>query len=137
MTASQRAALRELAHQVLCAETGATAVTRLCQRCGSSTHGRPLALVQSGAAPAVSISYAGDLVAVAWGWAGAVGIDIDHSGPPVDGVDRQTWTRMEALLKAGGGDRQITTIEVPEGYLGTVAGDQVSWRLAGPAAPPA
>jgi hypothetical protein len=121
---------------VLCAKTGATAVTRLCPRCGSSEHGRPLALVQSGAAPAVSISYAGDLVAVAWGWTGAVGIDIEDDGPPLEGIDRRAWTETEAAFKADG-DVPLAALELPDGYVGTVAGDRVSWTLAGPAAPPA
>ncbi len=125
---SARTALRQAAHRVLCAETGATAVTRLCQRCGSSEHGRPLALVPAGAAPAVSISYAADLVAVAWSWTGAVGIDIEDDGPPLDGIDRRAWTETEAAFKADA-DVALTALELPDGYVGTVAGDQVSWRL--------
>ncbi len=85
----------------------------------------------------MSISYAGSLVAVAWSWSGAVGVDIEHDGPPVDGVERLEWTRWEALFKAGPGARHSHSIPTPEGYLGTVAGEDVSWRLVGQAAPAA
>ena len=42
---------------------GEVEVHRLCPRCGSAEHGRPYAV---GASSRVSISYATDLVAVAW-----------------------------------------------------------------------
>ena len=106
---------------------------RLCPRCGSSGHGRPYVVTADGPAPQVSLSYAEGLVAVAWA-DGPVGIDIEDDGPPVDGVDRRTWSRQEALFKADA-EVRTETIEVPEGYVGTVAGTGVSWRLAGPAAP--
>ena len=131
---SSRAHLRALAHEVLCAETGAASVARLCSRCGSAGHGRPLVRMASGAAPAVSISYAGDLVAVAWGWEGPVGIDVEVDGPTVGGVERGVFSTDEALFKAGW-DAPTVTLELPDGYVGTVAGTDVSWRLAGPAAP--
>ncbi|HET6939381.1 MAG TPA: hypothetical protein VFI19_12280 [Nocardioides sp.] len=132
--AMARAALRALAHDLLREATGATAVTRLCPRCGSAQHGRPVALVESGTAPEVSLSYAPGLVAVAWGWAGRVGIDVEEAGPAVDGIDRREWTRREATLKAGGADPQLVELDVPAGYVGSVAGTEVTWRLAGPAA---
>lgn len=138
LASQDRDALRRLAHAMLRKETGASAISRLCGRCGSAEHGRPLALMASdadGPAPAVSISYAGGLVSVAWSWSGPVGIDIEETGPPVDGVDRREWTRREAVFKAGPGDHAVASVEVPHGYLGTVAGSAVSWRLAGPAAP--
>jgi hypothetical protein len=130
-----RAELRELAHALLCAKTGATSVTRLCERCGSSDHGRPLALVSSGVAPSVSISYASGLVAVAWA-DGPVGIDVEDDGPSVDGLDRSGFSRTEARFKAG---TDVPTVELamPSGYVGWVAGTGVTWRLAGPAAPSA
>ena len=126
--------LRELAHALLRAETGAVAVARLCPRCGSSSHGRPSVRVASGSAPDVSISYTTDLVAVAWSDAGAVGIDVEQVGPPIDGLDRQGWTRAEAVFKAGA-EVPTRVIPMPDGYVATVAGTDVSWRLAGPAAP--
>jgi hypothetical protein len=133
--AEQRASLRALAHQVLRLETGADDVRRLCPRCGSADHGRPSVRTTSGTAPAVSISYAGGLVAVAWGWGGPVGIDIEADGPPVGAVDRREFSTAEALFKAGS-DVPTTALELPDGYVGTVAGTGVSWRLAGPEAPP-
>ncbi|MDZ5619686.1 4'-phosphopantetheinyl transferase family protein [Nocardioides bizhenqiangii] len=131
--------LRREAEAILCRETGAEAVARLCPRCGSSVHGRPL--VDGGAH--VSLSYARDLVAVAWSWAGPVGIDVELG-------DRLEWTRLEALLKAGGegiADRLADPVDLPDvptavlpmpdGYVGTLVGQDVSWRLAGPGAPAA
>lgn len=135
MAVTDRAAFRELAHQLLCRETGALRVIRLCPRCGSAGHGRPLVVPAVDPAPEVSLSYAGSLVALAWGWSGPVGIDIEVVGPPVDGLDRPAWTRQEALFKAGPGDHRVESIAVPAGYLGSVAGVDVSWLLAGPAAP--
>jgi hypothetical protein len=132
---ADRLELRSLAHALLCAETGATAVTRLCSRCGASDHGRPMAVMTSGAAPAVSISYASDLVAVAWSRTGPVGIDIEVDGPPLEGIDRGAWTETEAAFKADA-DVPLAALELPDGYVGTVAGRQVSWTLGGPAAPP-
>ena len=90
------------------------------------------------------MSYAEDLVAVAWSWDGPVGIDIATVGPPVGEYgDVRTWTRIEALLKATGEglrrdprdlpDLATREIELPTGYVGNVAGEGVSWRLAGPA----
>jgi phosphopantetheinyl transferase len=128
----ERAALRELAHALLREELGAVGVGRLCPRCGSGDHGRPHVVVPGGAAPRVSLSYAVGLVAAAWA-DGPVGIDIEMDGPPVDGLDRRAWSRREALFKA---DAEVRTavIEVPDGFVGTVAGTGVSSRLAGPAA---
>jgi hypothetical protein len=129
---TDRAELRELAEVVLREELGSVAVRRLCPRCGSSGHGRPYVVTATGPAPQVSLSYAEGLVAVAWA-DGPVGIDIEDDGPWVDGVDRRTWSRQEALFKA---DAEVRTeaIDVPDGYVGTVAGTGVTWRLAGPAA---
>lgn len=128
--------LRREGEAILCRETGADRVARLCARCGSSVHGRPLV---SGDAH-VSISYAKDLVAVAWSWAGPVGIDVELGG-------YLEWTRLEALLKASGAgiagrlteplelpDIPTAVLSLPQGYVGTVAGQDVSWRLAGPGA---
>jgi hypothetical protein len=129
---TDRAELRALAEAVLRDEVGVSSLGRLCPRCGSSSHGRPYVVTPDGPAPQVSLSYADGLVAVAWA-DGPVGIDIEDDGPQVDGVDRRTWSRQEALFKA---DAEVRTeaIDVPEGYVGTVAGTGVTWRLAGPAA---
>ena len=142
MTLGSRGSLRLLAEQVLLEETGGTRVVRLCPWCGSDRHGRPVVL---GTAATVSMAYAGDLVAVAWSTSGPVGIDIEVDGPAVGEYgDVRAWTRIEALLKATGEglrrdprdlpDLPSREIDVPDGYVGTVAGDAVSWRLAGPAA---
>jgi len=128
--------LRSLAEQVLLEETGGTRVVRLCRWCGSDAHGRPVVV---GASASVSIAYADRLVAVAWAPTGPVGIGVEGLG-----ADRQEWTRIEALLKATGEglrrdprdlpDLASREIDVPDGYVATVAGVAVSWRLAGPAA---
>ena len=102
-------------------------------RCGSADHGRPYVVTADGPAPQVSLSYAEGLVAVAWA-DGPVGIDVEDDGPRVDGVDRTEFSRREAVFKAGV-EVPTVSIEVPPGYVGAVAGSEVSWRLAGPAAP--
>jgi hypothetical protein len=130
---SDRAVLRDAAHAVLRDELSATAVGRLCPRCGSGEHGRPYVVVADGRAPYISLSYAEGLVAVAWSYAGPVGVDVELDGPPVEGTDRREWTSAEAALKADG-DQPLADLELPVGYLGTAAGREVSVRLAGPAA---
>ena len=127
-----RAELRAEAEALLRRELGATSVARLCPRCGSGTHGQPLVRVPAGRPPSVSLSYAGDLVAVAWSQAGPVGVDVEVAGPPVDGIDRREWTEAEASFKAGG-DLRVEALALPEGYVGSVAGAGVTVRLAGPA----
>jgi phosphopantetheinyl transferase len=128
-----RSDLRALAHDLLRAELGALCVGRLCPRCGSPDHGRPYVVVPGAAAPQVSLAYADGLVAVAWA-DGPAGIDVEDDGPPVDGVARRAFSAAEARFKADG-ETSPSEIEVPEGYVGFVAGAGVSWRLAGPAAP--
>ena len=141
MSLGSRGSLRLLAEQVLL-ETGGTRVVRLCAWCGSDRHGRPVVL---GTTATVSMAYAGDLVAVAWSTSGPVGIDLEVDGPAVGEYgDVRAWTRIEALLKATGEglrrdprnlpDLPSREVDVPDGYVATVAGDAVSWRLAGPAA---
>jgi 4'-phosphopantetheinyl transferase len=125
-----RAELRELAHELLRRELDAPRIGRLCPRCGSGEHGRPYAV---GTTRRLSISYATDLVAVAWA-DGPVGIDIEDDGPPVADTDRAGLSRAEALFKADAA-APARELGLPAGYLGWVAGAGVSWRLAGPAAP--
>jgi hypothetical protein len=125
-----RADLRELAHTLLREELGASAVGRLCPRCGSAEHGRPYA---AGVAARVSVSYATGLVAVAWA-EGPVGVDVEDAGPPVDGRSRAEFSAAEALFKADA-PVPVAPLPLPDAYVGAVAGERVSWRLAGPAAP--
>jgi hypothetical protein len=120
--------LRAAAEATLRRELGAVVVARLCPRCGSGAHGRPLVRLATGPAPYVSMSYAGALAAVAWSSLGPCGIDLEEAGPPVDGIDRLEWTGAEASYKADG-DTRLRTLRLPEGYVGSVAGDGVSWRL--------
>jgi 4'-phosphopantetheinyl transferase len=137
--------LRDALHALLRDEVGADRVVRLCPHCGSSGHGRPRVLGVD--PPHLSLAYADDLAVVAWSREGPVGVDVERDGPPVgDFGDRQTWTRVEALLKATGEvlrrdpadlpDLPTVELDLPAGYVGTAAGTGVSWRLAGPAAPP-
>jgi len=96
------------------------AVTQLCSNCGGSDHGQPLV-----AGAFVSLSRAGDLVAIAASLAGAVGVDIEtvervaasgfddvafcaaerdaiaHAHNP-DLLRARYWTTKEAVLKARG-----------------------------------
>ena len=58
-----RSELRALADALLREELGASAVGRLCPRCGSAEHGRTYVVVP-GRAPHVSLLYAAGLVAV-------------------------------------------------------------------------
>ena len=92
----------------------------------------PLVRVPAGRPPSVTLSYAGDLVAIAWSETGPVGVDVEVAGPPVDGIDRREWTQAEASFKAGG-DLRVEALALPEGYVGSVAGAGVTVRLAGPA----
>lgn len=132
--------LRRRAEEALCAATGARQVVRVCPSCGSHAHGRPVAL---GTDAHVSLAYAGGLAVVAWSYAGPVGVDVERTGPPVDGVgDRAAWTRVEALLKATGeGIGRWPDVALPEsptlptvplrlppGYVGTLAGTDLGWR---------
>lgn len=139
--------LRLAAHEILREVTGATRVTRLCPHCGGADHGRPRLV---GSDLRASIAYAGGLVAVAWG-AGDVGVDVERVTDPPRRLERlgvpdlAAWTRIEALAKAAGTglrdwpdvvlpDLPTRRLELPEGYVGAVAG-AAQVRLAGPAAP--
>lgn len=77
-----------------------------CSRC-DGPHGRPTVQVGSGPGPHVSIAHAGCLAVVAAS-ADPVGVDVepcppaDRDGAPTDRLDRRTWVRREAVLKALG-----------------------------------
>jgi hypothetical protein len=130
----EREELRALADAVLRDELDAVVVARLCPRCASGEHGRPVVRVATGRAPSVSVSYAPGLVAVAWSREGPVGIDVETAGPPVEGIDRREWTEVEAAFKAGGAV-PLRALTLPAAYVGTLAGgDDAQWRLAGPGA---
>ncbi|MXG91127.1 hypothetical protein [Nocardioides flavescens] len=132
----EREQLRALADAVFREEVGAVVVARLCPRCASGGHGRPVVRVASGRAPAVSVSYAPGLIAVAWSHEGPVGVDVEAAGPPVDGIDRREWTEVEAAFKAGGAV-PLSALALPPAYVGTLAGgDDAQWRIAGPGAEP-
>jgi 4'-phosphopantetheinyl transferase len=102
-------------------------IERRCERCGGE-HGRPLVAAPAGGDRAqVSLSRAGDTVAVAVTFAGPVGIDIESiravslapldsvafgpgersalppgAGPCADRARASLWTCKEAVLKAAG-----------------------------------
>lgn len=114
-------------------------LTSSCPECGSSTHGAPLILSQSGRpVPHVSLSRAAGFAVVALTWAGPVGVDVQRLGDAdFNGFDEValhaserahgpfertvTWVRKESLLKAAG--RGLAT-------------DMRSVRLGGPRLPP-
>ena len=143
-----RADLRAAVHELLRTDLGATAVGRLCPRCASSTHGVPWARLADGTNPTLTIAYTDGLAAVAWSHHGPVGIDVERTGPPVEGYgDRASWTRTEALLKATGEglardprdpdvipDLPVQALTLPPGYVGHLAGGPAVVRLLGPGA---
>lgn len=133
--------LRALAEAALVIETGAASVVRQCPQCGSTEHGRPFLV---GSDLQVSIAYAGDVAAIAWGKS-PVGIDLElATATPPDGVEVRAWTRLEALGKAAGvgvrtwphslpPDLPTESLGVPQAYVGTLAGFALGWRLVGSA----
>ena len=111
----------EAADRLLRSELGGEVeVHRLCPRCGSSEHGRPLVVRRDGGSdPFVSLSRADDVVVVAVSDEGPVGVDVeaidatrfsgfadvalhpDEDTPPAQ-HQAVVWTRKESLLKATG-----------------------------------
>lgn len=107
----------------------------LCERCGAD-HGRPRF---DGAPIAVSVGYAGPMVAVGaapYSHAAAVGVDIERVPPegasrPMTELDRlffpdsapdiEGWTLIEAAMKADGRGLGIDLAEIEVGAIGTGA----------------
>jgi hypothetical protein len=148
-----RSILRTELESWLCEELGTSRIVRMCPRCGSSGHGRPVVLGAPrgvGGPPWVSLAYADGLGVAAWTWDGPIGVDAETDGPPVGEFgDRAAWTRTEAVLKASGAGvtrmpqalpaTWSRPLELPTGWVGTVAvagvdDAVVSWRWVGPAA---
>lgn len=120
----------ELTHGAGIADLG---FTTTCERCGAD-HGRPRL---EGLPIAVSISHAGDMVAVAAASqadAAAIGIDIERvpSGgahqrlselaplfAPAPAPDTEGWTLLEAALKADGRGLRVDVSQVQVGEIGT------------------
>ena len=108
-------------------------VTTTCDRCGAD-HGRPR---MEHAPVAVSLSYAGSIVAVAAARqtdAAAVGVDIERAPSegsrtalrdlaplfaPADAPDTQGWTLIEAALKADGRGVRVDLAQVRVGEAGS------------------
>ncbi|GEP36595.1 hypothetical protein NPS01_02580 [Nocardioides psychrotolerans] len=151
-----RAFQRARAEAYLADELCLSRVARLCVRCASPGHGRPVPL---GASDAVhlSLAYAEDVVLVAWSSA-PVGVDVERDAPgrgAGDYGDLRVWTRIEAIVKTSGEglsrepvdlpELWTSPLPLPEGWVGTVAcavPAELSWRSGhpahrgGPAAPP-
>ena len=114
--------LRYVVAQHLGVEASVVCTGRLCPRCGSAEHGRPVVIRPTGSGLHVSLSRAPGLVLVAATTLGPIGVDVEqHSAAlfsafpgfsevalstaerPVDPPYRATvWTRKEAAVKALG-----------------------------------
>jgi hypothetical protein len=127
--------LREAAEAALVEVTGAASVVRQCGHCGSLDHGQPILV---GSDLHVSIAYADELAAIAWGEE-PVGIDVERTDATTPFSATVTeWTHLEALGKAAGTglrewpdvippERPARSLEMPKGYVGTLAGDALGW----------
>lgn len=138
--ASDPALLRRAVAAALEVPVGEVHEHRVCPRCGSSGHGRPLVRVTGRPAPHVSLSRHDVHAVVAVCLGAPVGVDVDVASEPA-------WVRREAVGKALG--RGITeelaepgpawvTITAPPGTTAVVAVDHpdepVVVTRAGPAA---
>ncbi|MFT2690007.1 4'-phosphopantetheinyl transferase family protein [Clavibacter zhangzhiyongii] len=102
-TAAGRAALRELAAELVGAQPDEVTIRARCATCGGA-HGRPV-LGGSRALDALhaTVAHAGGAVVVAVSAEGPIGIDAEPRGratPP--GMTLGRWMRIEAVLKADG-----------------------------------
>lgn len=86
------------------AEVDDVEVRQRCARCGGDDHGLPRVVVAGRPGPAVSLTHAGALVAVAVGGGRRVGIDLEPLASATDRAlgELATWVRTEAVLKAVG-----------------------------------
>jgi 4'-phosphopantetheinyl transferase len=123
-------------------------IFRRCPRCGSSTHGAPRV---RGLAVAVSLSYAGNMVAAAAVRktdAAAIGVDIEPEASaarvselaplfsPAPPPDLREWTLIEAALKADGRGLNVEpSTLVLGGVAGSAIGDGLTAVLPGRAEP--
>jgi 4'-phosphopantetheinyl transferase len=126
-----RALLVDLADEL--ADDADLALTTTCERCGAD-HGRPR---MERAPVAVSLSYAGSVVAVAVAPhtdAATVGVDIEREPregsltplrdleplfAPAKAPDMQGWTLIEAALKADGRGVRVDLAQVRVGDVGS------------------
>lgn len=111
--------LRHVVAEHVGADADVVQVTRSCPSCGSSEHGRPVAVLPGARAPWVSLSRADGLLVAAASDDGPVGVDVERIDvarlEPVSPVLLHpeesaatpaalalTWARKESLLKATG-----------------------------------
>jgi 4'-phosphopantetheinyl transferase len=125
---------REVADALIRDHTSADArVGRLCPRCGSSEHGRPVVKGGDGPPAHASVAYAAGLVAVAVTRLGPVGVDLEAVTEFAGLAGRRTaeamglsahvpdrdlalaWTRVEAILKATGEGLTADPREIVDG----------------------
>ena len=117
--------LRRAVAQVLGIAVDEVHEHRLCPRCGSGEHGRPLVRVAGRPAPHVSLSRHGEHAVVAVCLDAPVGVDVDVAPEPA-------WVRREATGKAlgvgivddvGAPGPAWVTIPAPPGATAVVAVD--------------
>lgn len=144
-----REARRARAETHLVAELGLARVARLCVRCASPHHGRPVPL-GGGEVVHLSLAYAEDVVLAAWSTA-PLGVDVEREAPGRDAGDYgdlRAWTRLEALAKTTGeglarepselSDLWTAPLPLPDGWVGSVACAEpagLSWREERPGRP--
>lgn len=124
-------------------------LSRICARCGSDTHGRPVVVPWSAAPPpAVGVSRSSGLTVVVVASGSSVGIDVEDIGSFADhSVSRvllheheradlpvelaTLWVRKEALLKAAGCglsvDPSLIRVSGPQEPAAVLAWPDVIW----------